>query len=320
MTTLGPPVTLGSELLRVLLVDERLDDVRRTRRLLESQGDFLVRGARSASEARRLLKRDSYDAVLVDGDLWTDDGVDIVTAVRETDPDAALVVIAGEDGAPPLADWVGAHGVLTRQRLRDGPHLAARIREAVERFRRAQRRDTIARWLERDAKTDRLTGLLTRAAFDNELARICARAARKKAGVALVLVGVEGTSTVNRSYGRDEGDAMIQRAAAAVVRCIRGIDTAGRIDGDTFGIIVAGGDLALAQEIARRISQHIDRMNLTGWQDEIPVTVSFGMAAGVAPEPEALLAAADAQLATHKKVRALPLPPRGGEDDGPSVA
>lgn len=320
MTTLRPPVTLGSKLLRVLLVDERVDDVRRMRQALEGQGDFLVRGARSATEARRLLKRDDYDAVLVDGDLWTDDGVDIITTVHETDPAAAVLVIASGNGHAPVSDWIGAHGILDRGRLRDGAHLAARIREAIERFQHVQRRDTISRWLERDARTDRLTGLLNRTAFDDELEAICARAAKRKTSVALVLVDVEGTATVNRSYGPDEGDAMIQRAATAVVRCIRGIDTAARIDGDTFAIIVAGGDLALAQDIARRISQHIDRMNLTEWQDEIPVTVSFGMAAGRAPKPEMLLSAADDQLASHKKVRALPIPPRGGGDDGPSVA
>lgn len=320
MTTLRPPARVQSGLLRVLLVDGKLEDARRMRRLLESQGGFLVRGARGTSEARRLLARDAFDAVLVDGDLWSDDGVDIVTAVRESDPDAALVVIGRSDGTRPPADWVGAHGVLSRDLLVDGPRLAERIRDAVDRFRRAQRRETIARWIERDAKTDRLTGLLTRAAFDAELATVCAQAAVANGSVALVLVDIEGIAAVSRAYGREERDGMIQRAATAVVRCIRGIDAAGRIDAGTFGIILSGGDLALAQDIARRISQHIDRMNLTDWQDEIPVTVAFGMAAGVAPEPEALLSAADGQLAAHPHIRALPLPRWGGDDDGPSVA
>lgn len=321
MTTLPPPVTFGSDLLRVLLVDERVEDVRRTRHLLEGQGDFLVRGARSTAEARRLLKRDNYDVVLIDADLWTDDGVDIIATVRETDPDAALVVIAaGNEDGQPLADRAGAHGLLGREHLTDGAHLAARIREAVEQSRHGRRRDTIARWLERDARADRLTGLLNRAAFDRELESACEESRRKKRPVALILVDVEGTATVNRTYGRDEGDAMIRRAATAVVRCVRGVDVAARIDGDTFGIIVAGGDLRLAQQVARRISQHLDRMNITEWQSEIPVTVSFGMAAGIGPGPETLLFAADAQLESQKTVRALPMRLVEGDNDGPSVA
>jgi diguanylate cyclase (GGDEF)-like protein len=114
---------------------------------------------------------------------------------------------------------------------------------------------------------------------------------------------------------------MIRRTAMGIARCIRGTDTAARIGGDDFGVILHDGDLALGRLIARRISHEIERLNSSEWSDQLPLTVTFGVASGIGCEPSDLFAAADQQLSDYKSVRPMISVLRLHEEsNGPSVA
>jgi diguanylate cyclase (GGDEF)-like protein len=139
--------------------------------------------------------------------------------------------------------------------------------------------------------------------------------------VTVVLVDLCGTRVVNEGHGHDVGDDMIRRAAIGLAQCIRGTDTAARIGGDDFGVIVPGGDLAIGRLIARRIAQEIERRNTYEWGDQIPVSLTFGVATGINCEPSELFAAADQQLSDYKSVRPMISVLRvHDESNGPSVA
>ncbi len=99
------------------------------------------------------------------------------------------------------------------------------------------------------------------------------------------------------------------------------VDTAARIGGDDFGIIVPDADLAVGRLIARRIAHEIERLNATDWADQLPVTVTFGVATGIGCEPTELFAAADQQLSDYKTRRpALAFFRQREDSTGPFVA
>ena len=291
------------------------------RALLHQEGEFRLASARDVDDARTLLEEGSFDVALVDYRLWSDENAGLVRFVRERYPDVAIVLLTSGDNErealPALK--LGAHDFLSKQHL-DG-QLAARILAAVAEARSLRRRDTMVRWLEREARTDHLTGLYNRRAFDEKLHELCEQARRSGEPLALIVVNVAGTRAVNEIHGHEAGDSMIRRAAIGIMRCTRAGDSAARVGGDDFGVILPGGDLEMGRRIARRIAHEIERLNTTQWADQIPVVVTFGVASGVACDPGELYAAADQQVSSYRTNRPVVALMRESEDsDGPYVA
>ena len=309
--------------LRILVVDSSVDDVRSVCELLRRNGEFLPHVARGREEAETLLDEGVFDVALVDYSLWTERDNQLVRFLRERHSDVAVVLLtSGENEREALpALKLGAHDFLSKQHLADGSQLEARILGAFDESRNLRRRDTMVRWLEREARTDHLTGLHNRHAFDDRLREVCERGRTTHAPVTLIMVDLAGTRTVNEAHGHDTGDAMIRRAASGISRCVRGADFAARIGGDDFGIILENADLDLGRLISRRIVHEIERLNAGEWEGQIPVTVSFGVASGIGCDAHDLFTAADQQLSHHKSVRPIVSYFRDREEsNGPSVA
>ena len=323
MIARGTPAPDKRRILRVLIVEESIEDIRQVRDVLHHAGDFVSHAARTVEEAQSLLENGSFDVALVSAGLWGDPSAALSRYVREHRGDVAVVLLTGgdqeRDSLPTLK--LGAHDFFNKAHLDDGPQLILRILGAFEENRTLRRRDTMVRWLEREARTDHLTGLHNRHSFDERLREVCQDAHGERRPVTLVLLDITGTRMVNESHGHDAGDDMIRRTAVGISRCIRGMDFAARIGGDDFGIILPDGDLALGRLIARRIAHELERMNSDEWAGMVPVSVVFGVATGVNCGPGELFAAADEQLADHKAVRPMvSLFPGKNESNGPSVA
>lgn len=323
MVAKAVPLIERKRILRVLIVDQNVDDVRRVRELLQTGGEFVTHTARTVDEARTLLEDGLFDVALVDSGTWTREGSVLAEHLRERRNDVAVVLLTnGENEREALpALKLGAHDFISKAHLDDGQQLVTRIEGAFEENRGLRRRDTMVRWLEREARTDHLTGLHNRHAFDERLREVCSEAYDDRRPVTLVLIDICGTRMVNEVHGHEIGDDMIRRTALGLARCIRGSDTAARIGGDDFGIIVPDGDLALGRLIARRIAHQLENLNGSEWQDQVPVSVTFGVASGVACDPGELFAAADQQLSDYKSVRPMISVLRFQEEtNGPYVA
>ncbi|MBK6317819.1 MAG: diguanylate cyclase [Dehalococcoidia bacterium] len=323
MASKAAAIAERKRVLRILIIDSDLDDVRRVREHLAAGGDFVTHAARTVDEARTLLDGGLFDVALVDSGIWTSQGSDLARHLRERRNDVAVVLLTSDenerDALPALK--LGAHDFISKSHLEEGGQLILRIEGAYDENRSLRRRDTMVRWLEREARTDHLTGLYNRHAFDERLREACQKAREERRPVTLVMVDICGTRIVNEVHGHDIGDDMIRRAALGIARCIRGADTAARIGGDDFGIIIPDGDLALGRLIARRIAQEVERLNSSEWLDQVPVTLTLGVASGVSCEPGELFAAADQQLSDHKTVRPMISVLRMHEEsNGPFVA
>ena len=222
-------------ILRVLIIDPNVDDVRRVRDLLAT-GDFVTHAARTADEGQMLLDGGLFDVALVDSETWTTEGSELVKHLRERRNDVAVVLLtSGENEREALpALKLGAHDFISKSHLEDGEQLALRIEGAFEENRSLRRRDTMVRWLEREARTDHLTGLFNRHAFDERLRDACSEAREERRPVTIVMVDI-GDAHRERNSRTRAGDEMIRRAANGISRCIRGTDTAARIGGDDSG-------------------------------------------------------------------------------------
>lgn len=121
------------------------------------------------------------------------------------------------------------------------------------------------------AGTDVMTGLPTRAVFEDRLAHAVARAERAAAGprardgsvLAVLMVDVDRLGTVNASFGRAAGDLAVRAAAARLRDTVRHSDTVARIGGDEFLVLLEDADgvegcVALAQRLIEAIEHPLD--------------------------------------------------------------
>ena len=126
--------------------------------------------------------------------------------------------------------------------------------------------------LEDLAYWDRLTRLPNRAAFEREIERRGAEAARFN----LVVADIDNFQAVNDGLGHEVGDRTLQ-AAAAIMRAVFGsFSFIARISADTFALIHDGEQTDLEarlRELARRLEHNIE---VDG--NDIPLTMSLGIA------------------------------------------
>jgi diguanylate cyclase (GGDEF)-like protein len=142
----------------------------------------------------------------------------------------------------------------------------------------AHQRHQIARLSARlsDAtRTDPLTGLLNRRAFERLLESELDRSGRSGRPLAVVVGDVDGLSSVNSRSGYPAGDNVLQLVARDMQKWKRRLDSAGRIGGEEFALLLPETDERGAFLVAERLRRAAHR----SLSDEAaPVTISFGIA------------------------------------------
>jgi diguanylate cyclase (GGDEF)-like protein len=105
----------------------------------------------------------------------------------------------------------------------------------------------------REARTDRLTGLDNRAAWDDHLAHEEARRGRYEGTVTIVSADLDGLKAINDRDGHAAGDQAIRAAGELLRRSARASDRVARIGGDEFLILMPHTDATGAERYMSRV-------------------------------------------------------------------
>jgi diguanylate cyclase (GGDEF)-like protein/PAS domain S-box-containing protein len=129
----------------------------------------------------------------------------------------------------------------------------------------------------RQATYDLLTGIPNRALFIDRLSQETLRADGSDQGVALIFIDLDGFKKVNDTLGHSAGDAVLQITAERIKRSIRNLDTAARVGGDEFAVIVPKLDDPVdAEAVAKRILEEMSvSMSVQG--QDVLTTASIGI-------------------------------------------
>lgn len=150
----------------------------------------------------------------------------------------------------------------------------------------------------RRARTDALTGLANRRAFDEQLEQLLAHADRFGHSVSLILADVDLFKNVNDSWGHEAGDQVLKSIAGTLSDGVRAVDVCARFGGEEIAILLPQTTLPGAVELADRLRKAVGAKPIYAGGNEIKVTISCGVSCypeGVLTK-EALFAAADRAL------------------------
>jgi diguanylate cyclase (GGDEF)-like protein len=107
--------------------------------------------------------------------------------------------------------------------------------------------------------TDFLTGWHNRRYLQQRLKEELARAQRRGATIACLMIDIDSFKSINDGYGHLSGDAALKEVAHRVESQIRSMDTAARFGGDELAILLPDATQAEAAHLAERIRDVIAR-------------------------------------------------------------
>ncbi len=128
------------------------------------------------------------------------------------------------------------------------------------------------------ARTDALTGLANRRAFEEVIPHEIGRSQRSGQPFVIGIIDLDKFKPVNDDYGHEVGDMVLQAVAKTLKNELRGGDYPFRWGGDEFCIVFpdTAGDVAII--IAERLKKMISSQVFSVAGKEISITASFGLA------------------------------------------
>lgn len=198
--------------------------------------------------------------------------VELVRMLNQTDEGVPLILFGNEELTPQLrkaALMVGAFDYF--QLPGDLESLILRVTQIVT------LRKTIER-LRSEADLDHLTGLANRRRFRVALNREVERWRRYGVPCALLLLDIDHMKAINDRYGHPAGDSVIRQVASVLTKVSRDNDTAARLGGEEFALLLASIDGDKAATAAERLRAILEEQN-------VPEVGNFTVSIGVAGCP-----------------------------------
>jgi diguanylate cyclase (GGDEF)-like protein len=148
------------------------------------------------------------------------------------------------------------------------------------------------------ARVDALTGLSNRRQLDTDLELEIERAARHGRPLAFLMIDVDHFKEVNDTLGHALGDGALQGLAAVLREHMRAGDTAYRYGGEEFAILARETDAEGGWALGERLRAAIEQRYAARAMNDVPITVSIGVASDITGDDTAaeVMVAADSAL------------------------
>lgn len=154
--------------------------------------------------------------------------------------------------------------------------------------------------LELLTRTDDLTGVANRRAFDERLSAEVLRAHRMSHPLSILMLDLDDFKRVNDTYSHAVGDAALRSTAEALLGCTREVDLVARIGGEEFVVLMPETTLQGAELVAKKVLAEV--LLRTEQATGVAISASAGVAA-LEPfdDGASLLSRSDANLYEAKR-------------------
>lgn len=299
------PEDTDPSLLQVLLVADEYGPSQRVVDTLTEEG-YSVEHSTSADDATIKAMDGDFHLILVDDRVGGDDVLRFCSQLRSSGVTrhAPILIMLDEGDTERLAKALdlGVNDYLVRPVNKD--ELTARAKTQI---RRKQFEDNLRQQYEKSltaAVTDSLTGLYNRRYLETHFEELSRDLRGGGKPISILIMDVDHFKKVNDDHGHAAGDMVLQSLAQRVLGGIRGFDTAIRLGGEEFVVLMPNVEGRSAFVAANRLREMIDAEPFEIAEDgqTLPITISIGIATGPAGEIALndLLERADQALYTAK--------------------
>lgn len=260
--------------IRIFLIDDdSVDRAAVIRCLRTEEPKYQVHEASDGASGFAAIDAHSFDCILLDYHLPDARGLDLLDRLlASAASDFTPIIMLTGDGTEDLAVAalkMGASDYISKSRLEPREFEqaidSAILRALQDRMTRRKHDKLFALAFEDD-----LTGLPNRRHFMDRLEHAVALARRANHPIGLAYLDLDGFKAINDTFGHSAGDEVIRGVAHTIKDLIRAADTAARIGGDEFAVLIeANTDVGGVRTLVERI------------RDAVLATTFRGQAIGV---------------------------------------
>jgi diguanylate cyclase len=146
-------------------------------------------------------------------------------------------------------------------------------------------------------RIDGLTQIANRAYFDEKLNEMISLRNRYGDQFSLMIIDIDNFKVVNDTYGHQAGDRILKGVSLKLKALLRGSDFIARFGGDEFVIILIKTDVAVATQVAWKLSEEVRASRFILDDTLLTLTLSIGVAEAHGDDTsESLLKRADTAL------------------------
>jgi diguanylate cyclase (GGDEF)-like protein len=275
---------------RVLMIFD--EDVEAERNALESVGLEVV-GVSGGAAALISLQRSRPNVVIANSDVKGISSRELSRMLAQSPENTSLILAGREEATLERRLEALALGIS------DYFQIPKEILLLLERTKQLVAEAQMIERLRAEADLDSLTGLVNRRRFRLSLNHELERWRRYSVPCALLLLDIDLMKSINDKHGHTAGDLVLSNVADALIEFSRENDTAARVGGEEFTLLLAGASAEKAQGVAERLRSAISSAPVEGVG---VVTVSIGVAAcpDHANSERSLYAASDRALYAAK--------------------
>ncbi|MEX2358875.1 MAG: GGDEF domain-containing protein [Pirellulaceae bacterium] len=133
-----------------------------------------------------------------------------------------------------------------------------------------------------EARTDSLTGLLNRRAFDERMEHQWRQWKNKGITFSLILLDIDHFKQVNDTHGHTIGDDVLRQFAATMRDLLWGSDIVARFGGEEMAIIMPETGIEPARMVAQRVLAGVRQQSFVIGSHHLAITASCGLISSTA--------------------------------------
>ncbi|RMG55469.1 MAG: diguanylate cyclase [Gammaproteobacteria bacterium] len=238
-----------SEDLSIVIVDDMQFSRAVLKSALKRSGYDDVRLAASATETLKMLRERGADVVVADWVMPEMNGLELTDAIRAMDEEksryTSVILFTAKEGEDAMLEAFhrGVDDYLTKP-VND-KELAARVFAAGriagmqnDLLQTTSALQALSNNLESINAVDVLTGVGNRRFLARQLDSLLLHVHSRGGGLCYAVVDIDDFQRVNRDYSYDAGDEVLRALARRLRRAVRPLDIVGRLEADTFGLIL----------------------------------------------------------------------------------
>ncbi len=222
---------------RILVVDDEAS-IRKALQIGLASENYEIDLAKDGNSGIQMGQQKAYDILIADLCLPDMTGLDVIKNIKATSPTVIPIVITGKGSMQSSLEAIR----LEVSDYLEKPLSLASVKASIARGleRRSRKRRQTEEQARQKLVLDSLTGLPDRSQFMERLALAMTASSRDEdRSLAVLLIDIDRFKSINDTHGHMVGDGVLIELARRIKSCLTANDSAARLNGDTFAVLIA---------------------------------------------------------------------------------